>query len=168
MCPPHTAEPIAQSYIVSDGGFTTPATQYATQGGTARRVPRIILVAGFDCEMCVLLTPQSRFCVPRSAQMLVSPPLPHNMPPRGARQGGSHGSSWWQDSTLKCVSSSHRRADSAFLNHLRCWFHHPCHTICHPGVHGKEGPTDHHGDRIRPRIVGTPRTAEPILRILRS
>ena len=75
------------------------------RGGTARRVPRIILGTELESEMCVLLTPQRRFCHPRSSQTLVSPHLPHNVPPRGARQGGSHRSSWGQNSSRKCVSS---------------------------------------------------------------
>ena len=74
--------------------------------------------AELESKLWVLLTPQSRFCIPRSSQMLVSPPLPHIMPPRGARQGRSHGSSLGQNSSRNCGYTSHRRADSAFLNHL--------------------------------------------------
>ena len=74
------------------------------------RVPRIILVTELDSEMRVLLTPQSRFCHPGSSQMMISPPLPHNMPPRGARQGGSFGSSWWHDSQTHTDRHTHTHA----------------------------------------------------------
>merc|ERR1711906_65484 len=40
-----------------------------------------------------------------------------------------------------------------------CFPHHS-HTVSFPGVHGKEGPLDHLGCRIRLEIVGTPHTAE--------
>ena len=84
--------------------------------------------------------------------------------PGGHGGGGSHGASWGQNSSRSLGYSLGRRANSAMQDQLRCWFYHPCHTICHPGGHGKGGPTDHHGDRTRFEIVSTPHTAEPILR----
>ena len=56
-------------------------------------VPRIIVGTGFDIELWVLFEPPCRFCVHRSSSVLFSQPLPNNIKPRGARQGGSHGSS---------------------------------------------------------------------------
>ena len=69
-----------------------------------------------------------------------------------------HRYSHHRSSHYRC--SHHRHSHHKYSHHR---YSHPCHTICHPGGHGKEGPTDHPGGRIRFRIVGTPHIAESIL-----